>query len=138
MGTNYKLNWNKANAACEENSAQLVSLEDDPMAIRDYVIEYHARESFWVGGRYYRNPDGWQWVSGAPFNTSFPWGINDNGVQQDKGEKQDCMILRYFPIQDEQEYVDNRCQKKNNYICEKPKVKIETDYTIQTVMLESI
>ncbi|CAL4104992.1 unnamed protein product, partial [Meganyctiphanes norvegica] len=84
-----------------------------------------AKSSFWVGGRYHRLPDGWKWLSGAALNRSFPWGINDRNVQQWKGEKQDCMILRYFPIQDEQEYVDNRCRKKNNFICEKPKVKTE-------------
>ncbi|CAL4072204.1 unnamed protein product, partial [Meganyctiphanes norvegica] len=71
--------------------------------------------------------DGWQWISGAPFDKSFPWGINDKGKLQGghDGKQQDCMILKYFPIQDEQEYADNRCQKENDFICEKPEAKKE-------------
>ncbi|CAL4104995.1 unnamed protein product, partial [Meganyctiphanes norvegica] len=121
---NDKVSWDEAKDLCEQRSAQLASLKE-PTILRDYILNYFAKASFWIGGRYHRDPDGWKWVSGSPFNSSFPWGINDRNEQQDKGIKQDCMLLRYFPIQDEQEYVDNRCQRKNGYICEKPKVKID-------------
>ncbi|CAL4190740.1 unnamed protein product, partial [Meganyctiphanes norvegica] len=115
---NERMNWDNAKKRCEGLSSQLASPEF-PMALRDFVINNFPKLSFWIGGRYNENSDVWQWLSGAPFSISFPWGINDRGEQQDKGEYQHCMILRYFPIQDEQEYVDNRCEKMNYFICEK-------------------
>ncbi|CAL4104993.1 unnamed protein product, partial [Meganyctiphanes norvegica] len=96
----------------------------DPMELRDHISRYYSTKSFWLGGRFYRHPE-WEWLSGAPFNSSFPWGTNDRGVQQDRGEKQECLTLRYFPIQDEHEYVDNTCKRKHHYICEKPKIKLD-------------
>ncbi|CAL4126751.1 unnamed protein product, partial [Meganyctiphanes norvegica] len=111
---NERMNWDNAKKRCEGLSSQLASPEF-PMALRDFVINNFSKLSFWIGGRYNENSDVWQWLSGAPFSTSFPWGINDRGEQQDKGEHQHCMILRYFPIQDEQEYVDNRCEKMNYF-----------------------
>ncbi|CAL4175936.1 unnamed protein product, partial [Meganyctiphanes norvegica] len=81
--------------------------------------------------------DGWQWLSGAPFDKSFPWGISDHGKLQggnDDGKQQDCMVLKYYPIQDEQEYADNRCQKENDFICEKTKVKDEIPDTMNVLV----
>merc|ERR1711915_127430 len=117
-------NWDQANNYCKQNSAQLATVKD-PKALRDYVIKYYPTRSFWVGGSHNKKTDNWQWTSGATIDQSFPWGINDQGVQQHKGKKHRCMILRYFPIQDEQEYVDNKCGMKNHFICERQKVPDE-------------
>ncbi|CAL4061512.1 unnamed protein product, partial [Meganyctiphanes norvegica] len=50
-----KVTWDTAKTRCEENSLQLASLKD-PNALRDYVINNFPKSSFWVGGRYYKNP----------------------------------------------------------------------------------